>query len=107
MSRTIRLMAAAGAVIALGGCMERDPYRRQDVWHPTGANAANIAAMVADPKDLIAGRGVRTAPAQPAVMAIERVNADRPRRLIGPTSGGTADTPTGGGAGASGAGAGG
>ena len=45
---------------ALAACQDMDPYARTDVWQPTGANAGNIAAMVANPHDLIRGRGVRS-----------------------------------------------
>lgn len=49
-------IAFAAGILALTGCQSRDPYYRTDVWKPTGANAANIAAMVANPYDLIHGR---------------------------------------------------
>lgn len=68
-------------IIALGGCMDRDPYRRTDVWRPTGANAANIAAQVADPKDLIAGRGSPRANSSAQIIAVDRIQADRPKPL--------------------------
>ena len=58
MSRSMTLSVAFTAgLLALAGCDSRDPYLRTDVWQPTGANAGNIAAMVADPHDLISGRG--------------------------------------------------
>lgn len=50
----------AGGILALAGCTSLDPYYRQDVWQPSGANAANIAAMVANPYDLIRGHGSRS-----------------------------------------------
>ncbi len=55
-----RSTALAFVVLAcsamLTGCGNRDPYRRDDVWYPTGANAANLAAQVANPADLAGGR---------------------------------------------------
>lgn len=91
LSRTV-LAAGAGAIVllALAGCMDRDPYRRTDVWRPTGSNAANIAAQVADPHDLIRGRGdVPRANAEPSARAVDRINTDRPKplRSFGPSSG--------------------
>lgn len=71
----------AGAAIALGGCMDRDPYRRTDVWRPTGANAANIAAQVADPADLIRGRGTQRVDTAASTIAIDRVRTDTPRPI--------------------------
>ena len=60
MSRSMTLrFAAVASLVVLAGCDSRMiPYLRTDVWQPTGANAGNIAAMVADPHDLISGRGV-------------------------------------------------
>ena len=51
----------------------RDPYYRTDVWQPNGANAANIAAMVADPHDLIRGRGDSRVLAKAPEQAVEKV----------------------------------
>ena len=58
MSRRITLnLAFIASLLTLAGCDSRDPYLRTDVWQPTGSNFGNIAAMVADPHDLISGRG--------------------------------------------------
>ncbi len=54
---TLTSIAVAAGILALAGCGNRDPYYRTDVWKPNGANAANIAAMAANPYDLIHGRG--------------------------------------------------
>jgi type IV pilus biogenesis protein CpaD/CtpE len=57
MSRILsgRILLLTG-VLFLPACGNRDPYLRDDVWKPTGANAGNLAAMVANPNDLIVGR---------------------------------------------------
>ncbi len=69
------------ALLALAGCGSRDPYRRTDVWQPTGSNAANLAAMVANPNDLRQGRGVtRIGTIEPAA-AVNRLWTDNPRPL--------------------------
>ncbi len=99
----------------LAGCGNLDPYQKPYAWHPTGANQANIAAMVANPRDLQRGRGATLTDAAPAVLAIERVRADQPKALTdggsgGATGGGaTGGATTGGGAtgGAAGGGSGG
>ena len=46
------------ALLLLSGCngASLDPYQRTDVWTPEGANAGNLAAMVANPHDLIRGQ---------------------------------------------------
>ena len=46
-------------VVLLAGCAETDPYLRPGMWQPTGANTINLAAMVANPRDLVRGRGER------------------------------------------------
>ena len=53
--------AVAGVVLALAGCADTDPYMKPGRWQPTGANAVNLAAMVAKPTDLIRGRGATSA----------------------------------------------
>ena len=112
-----RILAVVCATAALGGCMDRDPYRRTDVWRPTGSNAANIAAMVADPNDLIRGRGTSRTSSQPGVTAVDRVVTSQPRPISpaanaggggggGTGSGGGTAAGTGSGAGSAGAGTG-
>jgi type IV pilus biogenesis protein CpaD/CtpE len=78
------------ALASLGGCDNRDPYSRTDVWQPTGANAGNIAAQAANPLDLIHGRGATSVDAHAATAPVERVWSGSPRPLapIG-TSGGS------------------
>lgn len=54
-----RCRPALFALLALlGGCngASLDPYQRTDVWIPEGANDGNLAAMVANPNDLIRGQ---------------------------------------------------
>ena len=84
-------------VLLLAGCANLDPYRRADVWSPTGGNAGNIAAMAADPHDLIVGRSENGKDAYEAVGAVDRVWQDKTKPL--PKSGGGAS-----GGGAAGAG---
>lgn len=65
-------IALCAAPLLLAGCMSREPYHRTDVWQPTGANIANIAAMAADPHDLIRGRGVTEHSAKAPELAVEK-----------------------------------
>jgi type IV pilus biogenesis protein CpaD/CtpE len=61
------------AACLVAGCASPDLDRSTSKWHPTGANAANIAAMVANPRDMIRGRGGRGTDARQAAGAIGRV----------------------------------
>lgn len=82
-----RIILAASALV-VAGCTGLDPYHRTDVWYPSASNAKNIAAMVARPTDLIAGRGTQGGDTHQAVGAIDRVWLDRAKPLV-PTGGGT------------------
>jgi type IV pilus biogenesis protein CpaD/CtpE len=84
--------------LLVAGCADTDPYRRTDVWYPSGSNAGNIAAMAARPGDLISGRGRDGADARVAAGAVDRVWQDRTKPLF-PAS---ASSSTTGGAAASG-----
>lgn len=61
------------ALFLLVGCDHSDNYQRTDVWHPTGANAANLAATLVDQHDLIRGKGVAGSDAGQAISAIEKL----------------------------------
>jgi type IV pilus biogenesis protein CpaD/CtpE len=89
---------------SLAGCDSRDPYRRTDVWQPTGSNAANIAAMLANPHDVISGRGDSRENAAEPALAVTHVWLDQPKPLAGGAAGGGA-SGGGSGGGASGGGA--
>lgn len=104
MSRHSRILGVLCATAALAGCMDRDPYRRTDVWRPTGSNAANIAAMVAEPKDLISGRGAAGQTGKPSIVALDRLAVDRPKPL--PSANGSSSGGNQGGGGGSGGGSG-
>ena len=45
----------AAVLFALAGCQATDPLYREGLWRPTGANDANLRAMVAVPSDLAWG----------------------------------------------------
>ena len=70
----IAIPCLLAGLLLLAGCNQLDPYHRQGMWEPSGANAANLAAMVADPRDLIRGRESRTLPSsKDQVVAVGRV----------------------------------
>jgi type IV pilus biogenesis protein CpaD/CtpE len=97
-----QIPALCGAIVMLGllgGCEDRDPYRRTDVWYPSGANAGNLAAMVANPNDLIRGHGAQSSDGKEAATAIDHIWADKPKQLPDPTG---AQGGSGGGSGAGG-----
>jgi type IV pilus biogenesis protein CpaD/CtpE len=71
------------ALALLAACAETDPYRRSGMWQPEGANAANIAAMVERPSDLVGGRNDRAPETRQARDAVERLWEDRQRTLRG------------------------
>jgi len=79
-----RALSAAMLLGLLAGCEDRDSYRRTDVWYPSGVNAGNIAAMVANPADLIHGRGVQRSDGKEAVTAVEHIWQDKPKPLLDP-----------------------
>jgi type IV pilus biogenesis protein CpaD/CtpE len=67
--------------LALAGCEANDPYRARDLWQPAGANAGNLAAMAARPRDLIVGRGGRLTDGRLSADAVDRVWQDRAKPL--------------------------
>jgi len=54
-ARTLWL-AAAVSLVTLTGCDQIDPLKRPYMWHATGINDQNIAAMAVNPADLVHGR---------------------------------------------------
>lgn len=79
-------------VLLIAGCAQRDPYQRTDVWRPTGVNASNLAAMVANPADLIAGRGESRHDTKASTIAIGHVWAAEPQPLSHGGQGGGSST---------------
>ena len=76
-----QLLVLVAALVA--GCAEADPYRREGMWQPEGANQANIAAMVQRPADLRHGRSDSIRETRRAVDAVERLWSDRERPFPG------------------------
>ena len=75
--RMLRLALAALPLLVMGGCAQIDPQTKEGVWRPTGANDANLRAMVAVPSDLAYGRAARTSDGNTAARAVERLRTGR------------------------------
>jgi type IV pilus biogenesis protein CpaD/CtpE len=76
-----RSMLLAGLTLSLGACAWTDPLQREGLWHPTGVNNANLAVMVVNPHDLVAGRGTTTSDATLAAAAVDRLYRDKVKAL--------------------------
>ena len=74
---------AALVASGLTGCDALDPQDRPYAWHPTNANAVNIAAMAANPRDLLVGRETARGSARNGVAAVQRIWDDKPAALGG------------------------
>jgi type IV pilus biogenesis protein CpaD/CtpE len=59
-----------------------EPYERPYVWTETGANAANLAAMVQDPADLAHGRSSEGSDGLEASAAVGRLRSGNIKKLI-------------------------
>lgn len=53
---TSRLIGIIGTLLALGACSQYEPFERVGTWRAEGSNQANLAAMAANPLDLVQGR---------------------------------------------------
>lgn len=87
MSRTRKMRVAPLALLALGGalagCSATDPYERAGIWRPSGVNEANIAAQVANPADLVRGRGEAGGSVRGSSTAVERLWQGAPAQRQG------------------------
>jgi type IV pilus biogenesis protein CpaD/CtpE len=68
-------------LIVLAGCDKIDPYTREGVWRPNGANDTNLRAMVAVPADLAAGEPASPADGTLGAAALNRLRHDLVRPL--------------------------
>ena len=94
MTRSTRLLLAA-SLLGVAGCDQLQPETRPGLWHPLGANAANLRAMVADPHDLDMGHGELVSPGDEAALAVIRLRADAVKRLPASSVTGVQTTDTG------------
>lgn len=94
---TVTLGATAAiTLLALTGCNQIDPLKRDYMWHATGVNEHNIAAMAVNPHDLVRGRDTARRRVVVELEGVERLWSGRPYPL--PTSGGAAGGAASGGA---------
>jgi len=64
-------------LLVLAGCQQADPYRREGVWRPNGANEANLRAMVAVPADLVSAAPQAPADGGLAAAALDRLRHEK------------------------------
>jgi hypothetical protein len=94
------------ALVATGCAAEKtDPFERPGTWSVTGANDANLKVMVADPHDLISGRGETNNMASEASPPVQRLFSGKRFPLSTESASGlgqstTTQSSTGGGSGA-------
>jgi hypothetical protein len=70
------------AVLLVAGCGAAvDPTQREGTWRPSGANAANLRAMIAEPSHLRQGVSDPTGRGRQATNAIERLEDDELKPL--------------------------
>ena len=86
---TAALLLGAPLLGMLAGCDVTEPYQRPGMWTPTGSNAANLAAMVQNPGDLVQGRAAGDSDGVVAAAAVERLRDGRVKPLPN-SDGGTA-----------------
>jgi type IV pilus biogenesis protein CpaD/CtpE len=82
MTRTLRIAAATCLVGLLSGCDNLETYQSNTSWHPTGANAANLAVQVVNPVDLTHGQPIAPSDGQAAAAAIDRMQHDHVKALL-------------------------
>jgi len=82
-------------LLVLAGCDRTDPYLREGVWRPNGANEANLHAMVAVPSDLATATPAGPADGGSAAAALDRLRRDRVRSLPGSAAASNAPTSSG------------
>ena len=101
MTRSLAFSAMCVALLSLAGCnvATRDPWEDPGSWRATGANQANLQAMIANPDDLYGGRGERGTSGVIAASTVNRVLTDKIKPL--PSTG---STTFGGGSGGGGGG---
>jgi hypothetical protein len=83
----MRVVLCLMLALAAAGCTQpNDPFERPGTWSVTGANEANLKVMVADPHDLIAGRGESDALSADAAPPVQRLRTGKRFPLPSETS---------------------
>jgi hypothetical protein len=76
-----RTLACILLPLLLAACAITDPYEREGLWRPNGANDINLRAMVVSPSDLARGVGSLDGDGQQAAAALDRQRLDKLRKL--------------------------
>jgi hypothetical protein len=74
-------MKALLLLLLLGACSITDPYQREGVWRPNGANDIDLRVMVANPQDLVRGPEVSGSDGRQAAAAVDRLRRDKVKPL--------------------------
>ena len=75
------VLSASILLLGLAGCAQSDPYTRDGMWQPEGINDRNLAAMVANPADLLTGHGEPRPEPQVATAAVTQFLAGHAKQL--------------------------
>ncbi len=96
---TSRLIGMIGTLLALGACSQHEPFERVGTWRAEGSNQANLAAMAANPLDLVQGRSDPSPRVKQPGDAVTNMWATKPTQALlpglkgGGPAGGPAATP--------------
>ena len=89
------ILRGLGLSLLLAGCAGLDdPYKREGTWSIEHVNDVNLAAQVADPRQLFRGVGEMGTPGALSAAAVRRLLADQVKPLPAQTSSGIALPPT-------------
>jgi len=79
----IRWLCLALTLLAAGcNSATTDPFRRPDTWHIQHDNDANLQVMVADPHDLVRGKGETDSRGVAAAAPVHRLDTGQRTPLI-------------------------
>jgi hypothetical protein len=88
--------AASLGLLLLSGCNAIDPLKRPYMWHDSAANAHNIAAMAANPADLLHGRRSPKRRVSLDSDSVDRLWSGKTLPLTGGSAGGSGGSSGGG-----------
>lgn len=76
----------AGLLLLPAACSQMSPDTRAGIWHPSGVNSRNLAAMMADPSDLVRGREASGSDSPLAIAAVNRLKDNKAKPLPNSTT---------------------
>ncbi len=89
----LRLAGLMAASLLFSGCEATDPYKREGMWRPEGVVNANLAAQIANPQDMLRGRGDTGPVYRTATNAVNKQWGLAPGASAGGGGGGAAPPP--------------